>query len=95
MDRIFLLCGQVGVVSGSYVRAKAAIVWDTAVEYPADNSTLPTRPLGMAVANGRLYFSVGGHLYVRQDGPRPTWSLAFTIPGLCMHERSPSVHPGV
>ena len=81
MDKIFLLCGQVGVLAGSYVRDMATIVWDKAVEFPANNSILPTRPLGMAVANERLYFSVGGHLYVREDGHEPSWSLAFTIPG--------------
>ena len=35
----------------------------------------------MTEANGKLYFSVGGQIYVRTDGAAPQWSLAFQIPG--------------
>lgn len=35
----------------------------------------------MTAANDRLYFSVGGQLFERTDGPEPSWKLAWQIPG--------------
>ena len=83
VDRIFLLCGDSGVISGAYSAESEAIEWDRAPEFPVGSPahTFPVRALGMAVANGRLYFSVGGQLFVRTDGASPSWTIAWQIPG--------------
>ncbi len=83
VDRIFLLCGDSGVISGAYSAESKAIEWDHAPEFPVGSpaKTFSVRALGMAVANGRLYFSVGGQLFVRTDGTSPSWTLAWQIPG--------------
>jgi hypothetical protein len=84
VDRIFLLCGDSGVISGAYSTERQAIVWDAAPEFPVGSpaKTFPVRALGMTVANSRLYFSVGGQLYERTDGRSPSWALAWSIPGV-------------
>lgn len=46
-------------------------------EYPGRNKTFPVRALGLASANGMLYFSVGSQLYVRHDGAVPRWTVAY------------------
>ena len=94
VDRIFLLCGDSGVISGvlstttmgtgtGAAPAPPFIEWDTAPEFPigSPNKTFPVRALGMTASNGQLFFSVGGQLYRRIDGVNPSWSLAWQIPG--------------
>jgi hypothetical protein len=83
VDRIFLLCGDSGVISGAWSSATGSIVWDAAPEFPVGSpaKTFAVRALGMTTANGRLFFSVGGQLYRRHDGVKPSWSLAWQIPG--------------
>jgi hypothetical protein len=81
IDRIFLLVGDPGILSGAYNSETKSIEWDAKREHPQDDSVFPARPLGIAEANDRLYFSVGGKIFVRYDGPEPEWTLAFTIPG--------------
>ena len=80
VDRIFMLAGQPGIISGVFDSVKNQIVWDDAVEYPPTGN-FSTRPLGLAEANGRLYFSVGGQIFVRVNGAKPDWTLAWSIPG--------------
>ena len=78
-ERIFLLLGNPGIISGVYDPvATNSIRWDTDVEFPA-NGMLNIRPLGMVVANGELYFSGGGTLYRRNDGPKPSYSKVLTL----------------
>ena len=79
--RIFLLCGDSGVISGAWDEDQQTIIWDEHTEYPGPGKKFPVRALGMTEANGKLYFSVGGQIYVRTDGAAPQWSLAFQIPG--------------
>ncbi len=81
IDRLFMLVGDPGVVSGVYNSATKSIEWDPKPEHPADGSVFPARPLGITQANGKLYFSVGGKIFVRTNGAKPTWSLAYEIPG--------------
>jgi len=81
VDRVFLLVGDPGIISGVYNATTKSIEWDPKPEHPADGSTFPARPLGITEANGRLYFSVAGKIFVRTDGARPKWSLAYEIPG--------------
>ena len=40
---------------------------------------LDYRPLGMVEANGNLYFSGGGSLFKREDGPEPTYSEVLNL----------------
>jgi len=81
VDRIFMLVGDLGILSGAYDARARAIEWDSQPEYPANGEVLPARPLGIAKANGRLYFSVGGKLFVRSNGRQPTWTPAYTVSG--------------
>ena len=71
------------MISGVFSSEARAILWDAAPEFPVGSptNTFAVRALGMANANGKLYFSVGGHIYIREDGPAPSWSLAWAIPG--------------
>jgi hypothetical protein len=66
-------------LSGVYdPTATNSIRWDDDVEFPA-NGMLNVRPLGMVSANGELYFSGGGTLYRRNDGPQPSYSEVLTL----------------
>jgi len=79
VDRIFMLIGDPGILSGAYNAATHTIEWDAKPEHPTGGEVFPARPLGIAQANGRLYFSVGGRLFVRSNGTYPTWSQAYTV----------------
>ena len=81
IDRLFLLIGDPGILSGVYNSASKKIEWDKSPEHPADGSFFPARPLGIAEANGMLYFSVGGKIFKRTNGPKPAWSKAYEISG--------------
>ena len=81
VDRVFLLVGDPGILSGVYNSVTGSIEWDSKPEHPTDGSAFPARPLGIAEANGRLYFSVAGKIFVRTNGAVPSWTLAYTIGG--------------
>ncbi len=81
VDRIFMLIGDPGILSGVYDAGTGSIQWDSAPEHPKGGEVFPARPLGIAQANGRLYFSVGGRLFVRQNGRPPSWTLAHAVFG--------------
>ena len=76
---IFLLAGNPGILSGVYdPGAPSKIRWDSEVEFPREGF-LDVRPLGMVEANGELYFSGGGTIYKRLDGPDPSYSELLTL----------------
>ncbi|CAK0790658.1 unnamed protein product [Prorocentrum cordatum] len=76
LERVFLCIGNPGVLAGVYDPSKPGqIRWDAAPEI----SGLRTRPLAMAVAGGRLYFSAGYQIYQRIDGVRPSWRVALAM----------------
>ncbi len=76
LQRIFLLMGNPGVISGVYdPREPGLIRWDRHTEYPfLTAGNFKTRPLGIAIANNALHFSEGSRILRRNDGPRPTWT---------------------
>ncbi len=71
-ERLFLSLGNPGIVSGVFDEsAPGGIRWNRHLEHPfLTEGTFRTRPLGMARANGILYFSEGGSIYQRVDGER-------------------------
>jgi hypothetical protein len=76
LERIFLCIGNPGVLAGVYDPSQPGkIRWDVAPEI----SGLHTRPLAMAVAGGRLYFSAGYQIYQRINGVRPSWRVALAM----------------
>ncbi|MDA1298566.1 MAG: hypothetical protein O2868_00635 [Proteobacteria bacterium] len=78
-ERIFLLLGNPGILSGVYDPwSPSSIRWDDDVEFPKEGM-LNVRPLGMVSANGELYFSGGGTIYRRHDGPQPTYSEVLSL----------------
>jgi hypothetical protein len=78
-ERIFLLLGNPGILSGVYdPAAPTKIRWDQEVEFPK-SGLLDIRALGMVEANGVLYFSGGGTIYQRNDGPEPSYSEVLTL----------------
>ncbi|MBT3199213.1 MAG: hypothetical protein HN350_04795 [Phycisphaerales bacterium] len=81
IDRIFMLVGDPGIISGVYNATTKSIEWGAKPEHPADGSVFPARPLGITEANGKLYFSIGGKIFVRSNGAAPTWSIAYEIGG--------------
>ena len=80
VDRCFVTVGLQGIYSGTWDPKGRTIAWDA---QPEPSPTIRVRPLGQAEANGRLYFTSGQFLLQRQDGARPTWTIAhdFSIPG--------------
>ena len=78
-ERLFLLLGNPGIISGIYdPESPSKIRWDTDIEFPK-NGYLDVRPLGMTEANGVLYFSGGGTIYRRIDGPKPDYAEVLTL----------------
>jgi len=81
LERLFLLCGNSGIMSGVYdASATGKIRWDQQVEFPREQ-TLATRPLGIAQANGSLYFSAGNAIYQRRDGTQPIYRRVLDLGG--------------
>ncbi|MFP6671452.1 MAG: NIPSNAP family protein [Pirellulaceae bacterium] len=76
VERLILLLGNPGVVSGVYDPAlPGKIRWETILEYPfPEVGSVKTRPLGIVQANGSLLFSVDDAIFRRNDGPRPSYT---------------------
>ena len=80
-DRVFLLLGNPGIVSGVHDSAQpTGIRWDKEAEFPV-SGIFGTRPLGIVEANGSLLFSVGGVIYRRVDGPKPAYVPVVKLGG--------------
>jgi hypothetical protein len=81
VERLFLLLGNPGVISGVYdASLTTKIRWDRHVEFPfLTQGKLRTRPLGIAVANGSLFFSESSSIYRRNDGQRPTYTEIINL----------------
>ena len=75
VERLFLLLGNPGVISGVYdPTLPSKIRWDRHLEFPfLEIGRFRTRPLGIAIANGSLYFSESSSIYRRVDGERPSY----------------------
>ncbi len=81
-ERIFLLLGNPGIISGVYDPDQPTkIRWDEDIEFPK-GEMLSVRALGMVEANGELYFSGGGSIYKRHDGPNPTYTEVLHLADL-------------
>jgi hypothetical protein len=81
VDRVFMLIGDPGILSGVLNSTTGRIEWDDRPEHPTDGKFFPARPLGITEANGSLYFSVGGKIFKRLNGRKPRWELAYEIKG--------------
>ena len=81
VDRIFLLLGNPGIISGVYdPREPSRIRWDRHVEFPfLTKGSFFTRPLGIAEANDALHFSEGSSIFRRIDGKRPQWEEILNL----------------
>lgn len=67
------------IYSGVYdPSAPGSIRWGGDPEPWEDEPGADDRVLALEVANDRLYATVCGKLYERQDGPAPSWKLLFT-----------------
>ena len=77
IDKVFLLVGDPGIRAGVYNSKTNEIEWEDSVEFPHDGSTFKARPLGLTVANGKLYFSVANQIFMRINGKRPTWKEIY------------------
>jgi len=81
VERLFMVLGNPGIISGVHDATKpTGIRWDENVEFPS-KGTFATRPLGIVQANGSLLFSVGGVIYKRLDGPKPTYTEVLNLAG--------------
>ena len=81
VERLFLLLGNPGIISGVYDPSlPTKIRWDKHVEFPfLTQGSFRTRPLGIVLANGSLFFSVGSSIYRRNDGERPTYAKILDL----------------
>ena len=75
-EKIFMSLGNPGIVAGTYDQSvPGKIRWDRHIEFPfLKEGSFKTRPLGITVANGSLFFSEGGTIYRRTDGKVPGYS---------------------
>ena len=75
VERLFLSLGNPGIITGRYdPREPSKIRWSRHVEFPfLTKGSFRTRPLGIAQANGSLFFSVDDAIYQRVDGERPDY----------------------
>jgi hypothetical protein len=76
IERLILLLGNPGVVSGVYdPTLPGKIRWEPVLEYPFPQvGSVATRPLGIVQANDSLLFSVDDAILRRIDGPRPSYT---------------------
>ncbi|MDB4711518.1 NIPSNAP family protein [Verrucomicrobiales bacterium] len=76
VEKIFMSLGNPGIVAGTYDASRPEkIRWDRNLEFPfLKEGSFRTRPLGITVANGILFFSEGGTIYRRVDGKSPSYS---------------------
>jgi len=83
VERLILLLGNPGVVSGVYdPTVPGNIRWETVLEYPfPEVGSVKTRPLGIVQANGSLLFSVDDAILRRNDGPRPSYTEIVRLAG--------------
>ena len=81
VERIFLLLGNPGIISGVYDPGEASrIRWDRHVEFPfLTKGTFFTRPLGIAQANNALHFSEGPSIFRRIDGEQPRYEEILNL----------------
>ena len=75
-EKIFMSLGNPGIVAGTYDQSvPGKIRWDRHLEFPfLKEGSFKTRPLGITVANGTLFFSEGGTIFRRIDGKVPTYA---------------------
>ena len=72
LEYVFATVGTQGIFKGKYNSANPGkIDWISTAEF----GPLSTRPLGIEVANGTLYFSSGSKLYRRIDGISPSYVI--------------------
>ena len=76
VEKLFMSLGNPGIVAGTYDESiPGKIRWDRNLEFPfLKEGSFRTRPLGITVANGSLFFSEGGAIYRRVDGKVPSYS---------------------
>ena len=76
VEHLFMSLGNPGIISGVYApEVSGHIRWERNLEYPLlTEGSFKTRPLGIAQANGLLFFSEGDSIYQRIDGERPTYT---------------------
>jgi len=85
VDRAFLTVGTQGIFSGAYdPEVPGSIAWGSEPEF----GPLAVRPLGITSANGSLFFSSGGRIYRREDGPEPSYLVAHDLSDLAPRIRS-------
>ena len=85
VDRAFLTVGTQGIFSGVYdSAAPGKIAWGKKPEMGG----LKVRPLGIATANGDLFFSSGDRIYRREDGAVPRYEVAHDLSDLAPFIRS-------
>mmetsp|Transcript_116846 Transcript_116846/g.363802 ORF Transcript_116846/g.363802 Transcript_116846/m.363802 type:complete len:686 (-) Transcript_116846:64-2121(-) len=79
IQRVFLLVGDFGILSGAYDSAVDDFVWDPQPE-TSTHGAFPVRALGIAESKNGLFFSVGKELWRRNDGTSPSWRKAKEVP---------------
>ena len=71
-EYVFATVGTQGIYKGKYNSANPGkIDWISTAEF----GPLSIRPLGIEIANGKLYFSSGSKLYRRIDGVSPSYVI--------------------
>jgi hypothetical protein len=76
VEHLVMSLGNPGIITGVYDPSMPGrIRWSRNLEYPfLKAGSFRTRPLGMAQANGSLFFSEGDSIYRRIDGKQPSYT---------------------
>ena len=79
IEHLLVSVGTKGIFSGKYnPNIEGKIEWSLEPEM----GPLSIRPLGIAIANGNLYFSSGNKIYERIDGLNPYYSIVHDFSDL-------------
>jgi len=79
VERIYMLAGNLGIVSGAYNSSTGNIDWNEP-EQTSATGTFDKRPLGITTKGQQLFFSVGGQIWRRHHG-QSVWTVAWEKDG--------------
>jgi hypothetical protein len=78
VDRVFAGSDPLGTFSGTYDPSlPGKINWEKTPEFPTPEAE---RVMAMTVCNKKFHCATSRHIYVRTDGPSPSWSEVYHFP---------------
>jgi len=76
VDLVFFTTGMDGITLGSYLPDSGELL---SFAGRSESGPVTTRPLALAVHDGRIYFSAASYIKRRVNGPRASWEVIFDM----------------